>query len=162
VGVAAGQDHVHHLGLVAQGFGDDLRVEHVVADGVVDLVENDQVPLAGVDGRARLGPRLLDEADVFGIGFRAADLHEAAAHLFEYEVLTEGGGGVQLAVVPRAFDELEHQHFHAAAHGAQSGAERRGGLALAGPVLMRIKPRRESVMLAGSRLLSVLCGTGGP
>ena len=40
------------------------------------------------------------QANVFGIGLRAADLHKAAAHLLEDEVVAEGFDGIQLAVVP--------------------------------------------------------------
>ena len=90
MGVAAGEDDVDHLRAGAQGFGDLFRCEHAVADGVVDFVENDQVPFAGEDGFAGFGPGCFDEANVFGVGFRAADFDEAAAHLLEDEVGAEG------------------------------------------------------------------------
>ena len=81
---------------------------------------------------ARLVPRGLDHADVFGIGLRAADFHEAAAQLLHDEVVAEGLYGVELAVVPGAFEELQHEHAHAVADGAQCGAHGGGGLAFAG------------------------------
>ena len=81
---------------------------------------------------ARLVPGGLDHADVFGIGFRAADFHEAAAHLLQHEVVAEGLDGVEFAVVPGAFEELQHQHAHAVAHRAQGRAHGGGGLAFAG------------------------------
>ena len=132
VRVAAGQDHVHHLRAVAQGLGHLGGVEHAVADGVVDLVEHHHVPLAGEDRLARLGPGGLHHADVFRIGLGAADLHKSAAHLLQHEVLAEGLGRVQLAVVPRALEELQHQHAHAVADRAQGRAHGGGGFAFAG------------------------------
>src|SRR4051812_9415672 len=132
MGAAAGENDVDHLGAVAQGFGHGCRVEHAVVDGVVDFVEDHQVPIAGFDGRTGFGPGFLDHADVFGIGFCAAYFYEAAAHLLEYEIVTKGLYGIQFAVTPRAFEELEHENAHAVSDGAQSGAERGGGFALAG------------------------------
>ena len=41
-------------------------------------------------------------------------------------------GGVEFAVVPGAFEELEEEDGHAVAGGAEGGAEGGGGLALAG------------------------------
>jgi hypothetical protein len=43
-----------------------------------------------------------------------------------------GQDGVEFAVVPGAFEELEHEDAHAASDGAESGAEGGGGLAFAG------------------------------
>ena len=90
VGVAAGEDDVGHLGLAAEDFGYGFGVEHLVADGVVDLVEDDEVPVAGEDGGGGFGPGGFDEADVFGVGFGAADFDEAAAELLDDEVLGVG------------------------------------------------------------------------
>ena len=44
----------------------------------------------------------------------------------------KGEYGVELAVVPGAFEELQHEDAHAVADGAQGGAEGGGGFALAG------------------------------
>ena len=155
VGVASGEDDVDHLRLAAQDLGDGFGREHLVADGVVDLVEHDQVPVAGEDCGGSLGPGGLDQANVFGVCLCAADLDEAAAKLPNDEVLrgrvagrrAEGLacaalrsaqrcvqriGGIQLAVVPRTLEELEDEDAHAVAGGAQCGAQRGGGLALAG------------------------------
>ncbi len=81
---------------------------------------------------AGFGPGGFDQADVFGVGFGAADFHKAAAHLLEHEVLAEGLHRIELAVVPGALEELKHEHAHAVAHGAQSGAHGGGGFAFAG------------------------------
>ena len=136
VGVAAGENDVGHLGLAAEDVGDGLGREHLVADGVVDLVEDDEVPVAGEDGVGGFGPGGFDHADVFGIGLGAADFDEAAAHLFDDEAavggFVEDFGGVELAVVPGAFEELQDQDAHAVAGGAEGSSEGGGGLALAG------------------------------
>ena len=50
VSVAAGEDDVHHLRTPAQGLGHHGGVQHSVADGIVDLVQNDHIPVAGVYG----------------------------------------------------------------------------------------------------------------
>src|ERR1700733_3742615 len=132
MGVAAGENDVDHLGPGAEGFSDLLGIEHAIADGVVDFIEDDEVPFAGEDGFARFGPGGFDEANVFGIGLGAADFHEAATHLLEDEVGGVGEDGVELAVVPGAFEELQNKDAHAVADGAQSGSEGCGGFALAG------------------------------
>ncbi len=92
VGVAAGEDDVGHLGLAAEDFGYGFGGEHLVADGVVDLVEDYEVPVSGEDGCGGFGPGGFDEADVFWVGFGVADFDEASAELLDDEVL---GGGVR-------------------------------------------------------------------
>src|SRR6266481_2383598 len=134
MGVAAGADNVHALRAIFQRFDDFAGVEHFVADGVIDLVENDEVVLSAVDGVAAGLPTFLCELDVGRIGFGAADFDEAAAHGADFEfVVTQHFGGVEFAVVPGTLDELDHQHAQALAHGAKGGAERAGSLALARP-----------------------------
>jgi hypothetical protein len=88
--VAAGEDDVDHFRARLQRLDDLGRIEHAVADGVIDLVEDDHVPFAGQYGLARFFPRFFDEANVFGVGFRAADFDEAAAHLPQNKVFAEG------------------------------------------------------------------------
>ena len=131
MGVAAGENDVDHFRPRLERFDDFRRVEHAVADGVIDLVEDDHVPFARKDGLTRFFPGFFDEANVFGVGFRAADFDEAAAHLAQDEVFAEGFRRVELAVVPGAFEELEHEDAHAVADRAQRGAHRSRGLALA-------------------------------
>ena len=114
--------------------GDFRGIEHFVADGVIDFVEHHQIIFAAVDRVAPGLPAFLGELDVFGIGFRAADFDEAAAHRTNFKfVVAQHFGGIEFAVMPRAFDELHHQHAQPLAHGAKGGAQRAGGLALAGP-----------------------------
>src|SRR5271167_108326 len=98
--VAAGEDDVHHLRFLLQRCDYLLRVKHLVADCVVDLVEDDKIPVAGENLFFGFGPRFFDQADVLGIGYGAADLHEAAAHLLHNEVVAKGSYRVELAVVP--------------------------------------------------------------
>src|SRR5712664_1156547 len=134
MGVAAGADDVDALGTVFQSFDDFSGVEHFVADGVVDFVEDDEVELAAVNGVAAGLPAFLRQLNVRRIGFGAADLDEAAAHGADFKfVVAEHFGGVQLTVVPGTLDELDHQDFEALADGAKGGAERAGGFALARP-----------------------------
>src|SRR5229473_2539357 len=132
MGAAAGADDVDALGTVLQRFDDFSSVEHFVADGVVDFVEDDEVVLAAVDSVAAGLPTFLRELDVGRIGFGAADFDEAAAHGTDFKlVVAEHFGGVEFAVMPRTLDELDHQDFEALAHGAKRSAERASGFALA-------------------------------
>ena len=121
----------------AQGFSDHSWVKHAVANGVVDLVQHHHVPVAGVYGLARFFPGLFDQANVFRVGLGAADLHEAAAHLLEDEIGTERLDGIELTVP-----------FPTARKAVPMAAV---VLPLPGPVLIRISPRRESV-ITGSKV----------
>src|SRR5262249_49419696 len=69
--------------------------------------------------------------DICRIGLRSTDLHEAAAHLFHDEFVAETGSGIEFAVMPRSFEELQHQHAHAVADRAQCRAHGSGRLTLA-------------------------------
>src|SRR5260370_11867090 len=134
MGIAGRGDDVEAVGTVLEGLDDFVGVEHFVADGVVDLVEDDQVVFAAVDGVAAGLPTFLRQLDVCRVGFGAADFDEAAAHWADFKlVIAEHFGGVELAVVPRALDELHHQYAQALAHGAERGAECASGLAFARP-----------------------------
>src|SRR3989441_10242683 len=52
MGIAAGADHVHALGTFGQGLDHFFRVEHTVADDVVDFIEHHEIVLPAVDLRA--------------------------------------------------------------------------------------------------------------
>jgi len=136
VGVAAGEDDVDAFGFLPEDVGDLFGREHVVADGVVDLVEDDEVPIAGEDGGSGFAPRLFDETEVFGVGLGSSDLDEAAAHLADGAggILrgSEGGDGVELAMVPGALEELQDEDTHSVAGGTEGGPDGGGGLSLAG------------------------------
>src|SRR5216684_5419700 len=134
MGVAAGADDVDALGTVFQSFDDFGGVEHFVADGVVDFVEDDEIVLAAVDGIAAGLPAFLRQLDVGRIGFGTADFDEAAAHGADFEfIVAEHFGSVELAVMPGTLDELDHEDLEALAHGAKGGTESASGLALARP-----------------------------
>ena len=45
VRISARQDYVYHLRFPLQAFDDLRRIKHAVADGVVNLVQNDKVPM---------------------------------------------------------------------------------------------------------------------
>src|SRR3954465_14401343 len=78
VRVASSQYYMHLLWFGLQSRHHLGGIEHFVPDGVIDLVENDQVPLCGLDRLLGFAPRFFNHADVFGIGLRAADFNEAA------------------------------------------------------------------------------------
>jgi hypothetical protein len=105
---------------------------------------------------ARLGPGDLHQANVLRISLRAAHLHKAAAHLLEHEVLAEGLHGVQLAIVPGALDELNHQHRMPLPTARRAVPMAAVVLPLPGPVLIRSSPRRESVVTAYSLQLTAI------
>jgi hypothetical protein len=50
LGVAAGEDDRDHLRFLAEDLGNFFEREHLVADGVVDLVKDDEIPVAGEAG----------------------------------------------------------------------------------------------------------------
>src|SRR3984885_771209 len=133
VRVAAGSDYVRAFWSLGPRVDYLFRVEHLVADHVIDFVEHDEIVLFAVDLLAAELPGLLAHAEVLRIGFRSANLHKSAAHGANLElIVTEHFRGVELAIVPRALDELHHQDPEALAHGAKRGAESAGRLALAG------------------------------
>ncbi len=132
VGVAAGKDDVQHFRAGEEGGFHFFGIEHFVADGVVDFVEDDEVVVAGEDGGFAFCPGVLDHFEIFRVGFSAADFDEAAAELAKGEVVAEGKHAVEFADVPGAFEELEHEDAHADADGADAGAEGGSGFAFAG------------------------------
>src|SRR5579883_2705058 len=73
-------DHVNALGPVPQGLHHRLRVEHLVANRVIDFVENNQIISAAVNRGSPSLPAFLRQLDVLWIRFRSANLHESAAH----------------------------------------------------------------------------------
>src|SRR6201987_2251842 len=56
VGVPARQYNMHHLRLVLEAGGDSGGIEHAIADGIVDFVQNHEIPVAGLDGLFGLQP----------------------------------------------------------------------------------------------------------
>src|SRR3989442_13991176 len=132
MGAAARADPVDALGAALERLADLVRVKHLVADDVVDLIEHYQIVLAAVNGFAAGLPAFAAEFDVFGVGLCAADFDEAAAHRADFKlVVAEEFGGVELAVVPRAFNELNHEDAESLADGAEGGAQGAGGLSFA-------------------------------
>src|SRR4029077_9693345 len=104
--------------------------EHAVTDGVVDLVQDHEIPVPGLNRLLGFRPGIFHHAHVFRIGFLRANLHEATTHLLHDELIAKGLDRIELAVVPRALQELQHQDTHALADGAQAGSYRGGGFAL--------------------------------
>src|SRR5512137_2012696 len=78
--VSPGANHMYALGTVFQRLGYLIRIKHLVADHIIDLVEHDQIVLAAVNRVSARFPALLCELDVFGVRFRSADFHESPAH----------------------------------------------------------------------------------
>src|ERR1700688_2834559 len=134
VGVSAGANYMNALWAIFQRLCDFAGVEHFVTDGVIDFVEDHQIVFPAVNCFATCLPALLRQLDIFGIRFGATDLYETAPHGSNFKlVIAQHFGGVQLAVMPGAFDELHHQDAHALAYGAKCRTQRASGLALAGP-----------------------------
>src|SRR5690242_17154154 len=103
--VASRQDDMHHFRLALQRSYDFGGIEHAIADRVVDLVANNQNPIAALYCAFALEPSDLDHADVFGIGLLSANLYEAAAHLPHNELVAKGLHGIEFAVMPRSFEK---------------------------------------------------------
>src|ERR1700690_72194 len=78
-----------------------------------------------------LRPGFFDHANVFGIGLLGPNLHEAAPHLLHHELVAKSLDGIQLAVMPRPLQKLQHQDAHALAHRPQRRAHGSSGFALA-------------------------------
>src|SRR6516165_6474638 len=127
-------DHVHVLRPPLELF-DYLRgVQHLVADGVVDLVQDHKVVLAAVDRLSPRFPTLFRQSDVFRVRFRPADLYKSSPHWPDLKpFVAQHFRGIELAVVPRAFDELHHQDAQALPHRAKGCPECAGRFSLAGP-----------------------------
>src|ERR1700677_3176544 len=129
--ITAREDDMQHLRLLSQYLGHLFRVEHLVPDGVVDLIEHDEIPLTRQNSRSSLVPGLFDHAKILRIGLRPTNLHEAAAQLPDDKVLAHRGGRIKLAIVPRALEELQNEHAHAIASSAERSAQSRSRLTLA-------------------------------
>src|SRR5689334_9027277 len=109
MGVAARQYYMHHFWPLLERFHDRLGREHLVADRVVDLVEDDHVVPATKNLSAGKLPCVLDHPDVLRIGFLGPNLYEPATHGKDLQVVvTQHLGRVQLAIMPRALNELYH------------------------------------------------------
>src|SRR5580692_9947285 len=133
VRVTARQDDVHHPGLLLKTLHHPGRIEHAVTDGVVNLVEHHEIPFARLNRLFGFSPSFFDHPDIFRIGLLGSDLHEAAAHLLHHKLVTESLHRIKFAVVPGAFQELQHQHSQSLPDSTQRGAHGGGGLALARP-----------------------------
>src|SRR6185369_2117798 len=129
--ISPGQDNVHHFRFALQSLHYLGGIEHAVTDGVIDLIQDNQVPGAGMDCLGSLRPGLFYHADIFGIGLFGPNFHEAAAHLLHDELIAKSLHRIELAIVPRALQKLQHQDAHALPHRPQSGSHGSGGLALA-------------------------------
>ena len=113
------QYNVHHLRLILQALHHFRRIKHAVADGIVNFVQDHQVPFARLYRFLALVPGLFHHAHVFRIRLFRAHLHEAATHLLHDEFIAERFYRIQFAIVPRAFQKLQHEHTHALSHGPQ-------------------------------------------
>src|SRR5580658_7837884 len=122
---------MNHLRLVFQALRDFRRIEHTVADGIIDFVEDYQIPRAGLDRPLTLRPCFFHHPHILGVGFLGSDFHETAPHLLHHELVTEGLHSIEFAIMPRAFEELQHEHFHALPHRPESCAHGGCGLAFA-------------------------------
>src|SRR5215831_1294207 len=132
MGVAPRQDNMHHVRFLLEAFHDFARVEHPVADGVVDFVKNDQIPVAGLDCLFRFSPSCLHHLHIFGIWLFGPDLNEATAHLLHHELVAKSLNRIQFTVVPGPFKELQHQDLHSLSYRAKGGPHGGRRLTLSG------------------------------
>src|SRR5438094_10647936 len=77
--VAPRQDHMHHFWLLLQLLGNLGRIEHVVADGVINLMQYDEVPMTRPYHKLRHSPSLFAHADVIRFLLLTGYLYEAAS-----------------------------------------------------------------------------------
>ena len=70
--VASRANHVDAFGPRRQRRHHFLRIQHFIADHVIDLIQDYEIIPPAVDLCAAKFPGLLAEADVLGIGLRAA------------------------------------------------------------------------------------------
>ena len=134
-GVAAGQHEVERGRPRVEERQDIVHIEQAELHGVIDLVEDDEVPCAARDGRARFRKRLL--RCLLVLGFVNVSLaREAFACLMHFDraariAFRQRLDGFELTVLPSAFDELQDQHGEPFAPRAHREPERRRRLALA-------------------------------
>src|SRR5260370_5578465 len=132
--IASRADHVHVLWPALQRVHHFRRVQHFVADGVINLVQHHQVVLPAVNRGAPRFPAMRGQANVVRVRLRSADLHEPATHRANLKlVISQHLRCVQLTVVPRTFDELHHQHTQSLPYRAKRRAQRASGLTFARP-----------------------------
>src|SRR5229473_6623289 len=132
--IPARADNVHALRPLPQRLHHLVRVQHLVADGVVDFIQHHQIVLAAINRVASRAPALLRHLDVFRIRLRPAHFHEASPHRPNLKlIVAQHLGRIQFPVVPRPFDELHHQHAKPLAHRANRRAQCARRLAFAWP-----------------------------
>src|SRR5580700_7645349 len=131
--VPSRQDDMHHFWFPLQALDHLARVEHAVTDRIIDLIEHHQVPLARLDRLLALGPCLFHHLHIFQVRLFGAHLHKTPAHLLHHELIPKRLNGIQFPVMPRAFQELQHEHAHPLAHSAQSRTHGRGRLSFTRP-----------------------------
>src|ERR1039458_6289095 len=131
--VSPRQDDVHHFRFPLQALHHFRRVEHAIADRIVDLIQHHQIPLPRLDRLLPLRPRLLYHLHIIRIRLLRAHLHKSPSHLLHHKFVPEGFHRIQFPVVPRALQELQHQDSHPLAHRTQSRPHRRSRLAFSRP-----------------------------
>ena len=128
-GVASRDDHVHHLGTVAQGLQRLLHRHPAVVQGVGELIEDHDVVLALGDDLLAVIP--MGAGQLGGVFQVLGPPGEPVAHGPDLDVHLLGGA-LFAEVGRRVLDELEHDDFHVAAPGTEHHSHCGGGLALAG------------------------------
>ena len=131
--VPSGQNDVHHLRLPLQRLHHFRRIQHTVADGVIDFVQHHQVPFAGLDRLLGLGPGFFHHPHIFRVRLLGADFHKAAPHLLHDELIAKSLDRIELPIVPRALQKLQHQDPHPLPHRPQGRSHGGGSLPLARP-----------------------------
>src|ERR1700728_915645 len=117
--VPSRQDDMHHLRFLLQALHYFHRIQHAVADGVIDLIQYHQIPLARLDRHLALSPRFFHHLYIFRVRLFCAHLHKSPAHLLHYKLVTKGLHRIQFTVVPGAFQELQHKYPHTLSYCSQ-------------------------------------------
>src|ERR1700730_18261152 len=130
MGVPPGQDNVHHFGFALQSLGQLRRIEHPVTDGVIDFVQDDQVPRPGLDRQRAFGPGFFHHPYIFRVRLLGPNLHETTSQLFHDELVAESLDRIQFPGVPGALQKVQHQNAHSLTHRPQGRSHRSRGLAL--------------------------------
>ena len=92
---------MHLFGAFCERIGDFFRVQNLIANHVINLVEDHQIVFAAVNLFAAEIPALLAKLDVLRVRIGAADFDEAATHGANFEfIVTQHFRGVQFAIMP--------------------------------------------------------------
>src|SRR5579884_934757 len=127
--VPAGQENMERRRFCFQEFNDLFDFEVVIADDIIDFVENDHLIVSGQRLFHPELPRFLRLLPVpFGIFCVPG---EALSHRANLKLIAEFLRRIELPVMPTPLDKLNHQDLPAVAERSKSGPEGSRGFPLA-------------------------------